>query len=533
MKKTFAALTLMFLVSCQDDYVTGNDVGKTTTLSARVERSEGVSLSLFDSAITVKVSLTAGSFLQTQTHPFADGGCDFTAVPVGVPYTLSFQGLNMSGTVIWSGTATGSTASSTTDGSVSPTTATVVVAPAITRDSTLFALSTNPGMFKSAFVRTVTNYVDSVAAGVISLTITATPSTPGDVSGITYNNQTSDVVTLNATDPTTIPVVVTNQNGNTLMYSIKVFHKAVISSLVPRDSTLSGLSTNPGTFTALFAHTTTTYMDSVAAGATSLTVTATANIPGDVSGITYNNQTSDVVTLNATDPTTIPVVVTNQNGNTLMYSIKVFHKAAITKNTFGIPWNTSVTYGILTDSRDSQSYRTVTIGAQVWMAENLNYAGIGSTVGVCYNSRTDSCTKYGRLYTWAEAMNGASPSSASPSGIQGVCPVGWHVPSDAEWTTMQSVVAPTDTTDGTKLKSTSGWSSSGNGTDAYGFRALPGGFIAGGPTDVGTGGYFWTATEDNYSTPTTVWRRSVLYDRANVSRYSGWGASFSLRCSQD
>src|ERR1035437_9786181 len=63
---------------------------------------------------------------------------------------------------------------------------------------------------------------------------------------------------------------------------------------------------------------------------------------------------------------------------------------------------------------------------------------------------------------------------ARPSGVQGVCPTGGHGPSDAEWTTMQTVVDPTNTTDGTKLKSTSGWNSSGNGTDTYGFRALPG-----------------------------------------------------------
>src|ERR1035437_3883604 len=168
----------------------------------------------------------------------------------------------------------------------------------------------------------------------------------------------------------------------------------------------------------------------------------------------------------------------------------------LTTDSSAIPWNTSITYGTLTDSRDSKSYKTLVIGTQTWMAENLNYAGTGTTVGVCYNSRADSCAKYGRLYTWAEAMAGSTSSSASPSGVQGVCPTGWHVPSDAEWTTMQTVVDPTNTTDGTKLKSTSGWNSSGNGTDTYGFRALPGGGIVGGASDmVGSYGGWWSATE--------------------------------------
>lgn len=441
MRTILTVFALLFLASCQDAAVTGNDPSNTTTLSARVQRAQGVSTAVYDSTYTVNVSLTAGSSYQrTLTPAFSDHGCDFTGVPVGVPYTLSFQGLNRSGTMIWSGTATGTTASSTTDGSVSATSVTVVVSPTTARDSTLSVLSTNPGTFTATFSRTNTNYVDSVAAGVTSVTVTATASTPGDVSVITYNSQTNNVATLSTTDPTAILVVVTNRNGNSLTYTIKVYHK----------------------------------------------------------------------------------------------------KATVIDSTFGIPWNSAITYGSLTDPRDGQSYRTVTIGSQTWMAQNLNYCNTTSstdTVGVCYGYATDSCTKYGRLYTWAEVMAGSASSSASPSGVQGVCPTGWHVPSDSEWTTMQTFVDPTNTTDGTKLKSTSGWlnngNTSGNGGDMYGFRALPGGRIHGASFDgSGYNGDWWSATAN--SVASNDLDRGMGYGVAYVYGSSDpIGDGVSLRCVQN
>jgi len=156
-----------------------------------------------------------------------------------------------------------------------------------------------------------------------------------------------------------------------------------------------------------------------------------------------------------------------------------------------------IVYGTLTDTRDWQTYRTVEIGTQVWMAENLNYDAPGSA---CYEDDPSYCDIYGRLYGWATVMDGASSSTSSPSGVQGVCPVGWHVPSDDEWTMLTDAVGGASTA-GTKLKSTSGWCSGGNGTDEYGFSALPGGsrltngifFLA------GYGGFWWSATEGDAS----------------------------------
>lgn len=200
-----------------------------------------------------------------------------------------------------------------------------------------------------------------------------------------------------------------------------------------------------------------------------------------------------------------------------------------------IAWNDSIAYGSVYDARDGQVYRSVKIGNQVWMAENLNYrnaTGAKDTVGVCYNNRADSCTKYGRLYTWAVVMNGARSSTTSPSGEQGLCPTGWHVPSNAEWATMQTYVEPTNTTDGTKLKSTSGWLNFGNGMDIYGFCALPGGYFGGTSFfSVGSYGLWWSATEDDAS---HAWSRYMGYVNAEVHRTSYVKTNgFALRCLGD
>ena len=109
-----------------------------------------------------------------------------------------------------------------------------------------------------------------------------------------------------------------------------------------------------------------------------------------------------------------------------------------------------VVIGTLTDSRDGQTYRTVKIGDQVWMAENLNYAYTGvpfdyngdtsDSTSWCFENDPANCAKYGRLYTWAAAVGrdedecGYEHTCGLGSGdIRGACPKGWHLPSQAEW----------------------------------------------------------------------------------------------------
>ena len=125
------------------------------------------------------------------------------------------------------------------------------------------------------------------------------------------------------------------------------------------------------------------------------------------------------------------------------------------------------------------------------MAENLNYGVSGS---YCYDNDLSNCDIYGRLYEWKTAMSGASSSDATTSGVQGVCPSGWHLPSDAEWTILNDYVDANNGIDalsqkvarviienlkatavGNSLKATRGWTYSrvSKATDQFGFSALP------------------------------------------------------------
>jgi len=203
----------------------------------------------------------------------------------------------------------------------------------------------------------------------------------------------------------------------------------------------------------------------------------------------------------------------------------------------------------LCDTRDGKLYKFVTIGegatAQKWMAENLNYAVGGKCYaegvdGVSADSIAKNCATYGRLYNWATAMGGSNSSTANPSGIQGVCPSGWHLPSDAEWNVLMKFVSPscTDNGDcadaGKKLKADSPlWNSNGKGTDDYGFSALPGGcgYSNGNFDEVGGYSIWWSASEnDSYYAYYMFMDYSSEYF---YYRYDNKGILYSVRCLQD
>jgi uncharacterized protein (TIGR02145 family) len=143
-----------------------------------------------------------------------------------------------------------------------------------------------------------------------------------------------------------------------------------------------------------------------------------------------------------------------------------------------------------TDKRDGRVYKIVKIGSQNWFAENLNYAAEGS---VCYENIAGNCAKYGRLYNFSTAKN--------------ACPASYHVPSQGEWITLIEYVVGGYVDDGLekagkKLKSKTGWKDKGNGTDEYGFSALPGGYGYGDDYlgGYGYGGYWWSTTANDYYT---------------------------------
>lgn len=202
-----------------------------------------------------------------------------------------------------------------------------------------------------------------------------------------------------------------------------------------------------------------------------------------------------------------------------------------------------------TDSISNEQYKVVRIGDQIWMAENLKtskynngvsiplvtdateWAGL-STPAYCWynNDQTTYGDTYGALYNWYTVNTG------------NLCPAGWHLPTDEEWTILETFVENDghSGTEGTALKSTSGWYNSGNGTDDYGFSALPGGkrnSLAERPSwngmfiYIGNDGNWWSSTE--YDSSRAYFR--CLSDYNNI--VDCWrnikSQGFSVRCVKD
>ena len=206
----------------------------------------------------------------------------------------------------------------------------------------------------------------------------------------------------------------------------------------------------------------------------------------------------------------------------------------------GVVYGTPVTY-------EGQTYQTVVIGTQTWFAENLNYNASGSK---CYGNSESNCTTYGRLYDWSTAMgfapstcNSSSCSSQIQTPHRGICPSGWHIPSNADWDKLYRYADGTNGTSGPydsptagkHLKAASGWEpySDIENLDTYGFSALPGGYgdSAGSFYDVGDGGFWWSASEYNSD---DAYSRDMGYDLD----YAYWDYDtksflFSVRCLQD
>ncbi|MDR2593957.1 MAG: hypothetical protein LBC87_04220 [Fibromonadaceae bacterium] len=205
----------------------------------------------------------------------------------------------------------------------------------------------------------------------------------------------------------------------------------------------------------------------------------------------------------------------------------------------GIVYGPSVTY-------EGETYKTVVIGTQTWFQRNLNYAVTGSKCRALVeyeyakDENTVNCDKYGRLYSWATAMalpdscntsKNSTSTCASQVGAKhrGICPSGWHIPSYAEWNKLKDFGI-------SNLKATSGWSKNNNGTDDYGFAALPGGFcFESGSCSVPNGdnviegGYWWSSINGGSSCYAYV--QSI---GGNWCFYGNGMAGFSsVRCLKD
>ena len=169
-----------------------------------------------------------------------------------------------------------------------------------------------------------------------------------------------------------------------------------------------------------------------------------------------------------------------------------------------------ITYGTLTDDRDGKTYKTVVIGKQTWMAENLNFE---TRFSYCYENKDENCDKYGRLYKWEFAME--------------ACPAGWGVPSLEEFQALVAAVGGLPMA-GKVLKSTEGWKDGGNGTDEYGFSALPAGYMQEDSTFHNEGEYaqFWST-----SGTTKMYQLEFFFDRDSsylFGIYKEYG--LSVRC---
>lgn len=205
--------------------------------------------------------------------------------------------------------------------------------------------------------------------------------------------------------------------------------------------------------------------------------------------------------------------------------------------------------GTLIDIRDGKVYSTIKIGNQWWMAENLNYETNNS---FCYNNRTTYCITYGRLYNWAEAMKidqrfNDEKWDGSDIKHQGICPDGWHIPSDDEWKIMEMYLGMNQGTvnaenwrgtyEGGSLKETGykHWNYPNTGaTNGSGFSALPGGDCW--PNmefhRMGFDAYFWTSSEYNNL---FSWYRRLNNNYSSIYRYYGFSKKYgrSIRCVKD
>lgn len=199
----------------------------------------------------------------------------------------------------------------------------------------------------------------------------------------------------------------------------------------------------------------------------------------------------------------------------------------------------------LCDSRDGKKYRTVKIGDQEWMAENLNFFSEKiNKASWCYGNEESNCEKYGRLYTWAIAMDSVGVYSVDAKGcgfgkqcnhskkVRGICPVGWHLPDKSEWMTLWKEIGGVEKA-GSKLKSAEGWSSEVAGIDYYGFSILPAGYY-GGSYFYGLNlcSAFWTSTEKNFDLSFAAYvddRERMGIDEYEHSKKEGR----SVRCIKD
>jgi uncharacterized protein (TIGR02145 family) len=288
------------------------------------------------------------------------------------------------------------------------------------------------------------------------------------------------------------------------------------------------------------------------------TLNGTVNANNQINEVSFEYDTTETFghsiigtpdTVSGNTSTSVSAILTGLTPNTKYYfRIKAVSSSDTTRGAYmtftttnpgmsTIIFNPSLAYGSVIDI-DSNVYKTILIGHQTWMAENLKAIRYNdstaipfipkesdwsdlSTPGYCWYNN-DSVV-YGAIYNW-HAIS-----------INNLCPAGWHVPTDAEWTTLMTFLGGENIAGG-KIKETSitHWLTNNSGTtNETGFTALPGGYrnYSGTYSNIKRYGYWWSSTE---SSSVDAVCRSMLYsftsvDRSNSSKKSG----FSVRCLKD
>ena len=213
----------------------------------------------------------------------------------------------------------------------------------------------------------------------------------------------------------------------------------------------------------------------------------------------------------------------------------------------------TIELGQITDERDGQIYKTVKIGEQTWMAENLNY---DDSISQCYNNELDNCTKYGRLYSWDATMNCRLFESIGDCyqhhynnyelGIvsRGICPIGWHIPSDRELSNISALIHKNSNA----IKSNYGWNNDKNGYDILGLNILPAGSYTLNKNlwiDMGESSCFWTTLQSAialsfYSEKSEVVPQNEAFvycissqNQKIIENYVSKSNAYSIRCVKD
>ena len=370
-----------------------------------------------------------------------------------------------------------------------------------------------------------------------AVTVTAIPSAPGTITGdvtfcenatgVSYSiSSVSGATGYNWTVPAGASVVgsgtsITVNFGITSGdVSVRAENTCGNSSYTDKAVTVTAIPSAPGTITgdATVANNATgvSYSISSVSGATGYnwTVPTGASVVG-------GQGTTDITVNFGTTSGDVSVRAENACGNS-SYTDK-----AVTLSSCS-----SVTYG-------GQTYSSVEIDDQCWMAENLN---IGTRIDgdtdqtnnstiekYCYDDDTDNCDTYGGLYQWDEMMQ-----YVTTEGTQGICPAGWHLPTDAEWTTLTNFLGGESVAGGKmKEEGLDHWQTPNTGaTNSSGFTGLPGGFRGpdGSFSNLTDAAYFWSSSEDGAN----AWSRFLYYGSAQVHQYTDDKPNgLSVRCLRD